>query len=162
MTPAGLLPLCPTCFDRVLAWSAAKCPSCAKDSAVAQCDSCQKSRAGAFVPEAATKDGSSGGAQRFVCSDCMEEMFESNVSDTMFNAVLTVGLSVVAVRYYGRFTFLPVVTVVLFAASLVCLAIWWQAAARRRTPKRWSTSAWKLFAKRVEKVIAKRPGARSR
>ena len=161
MTPAGLLPLCPTCFDRVLAWTAAKCPSCSKDSPVAECDGCQKSRAGAFVPEEAIKGGS-GGAQRFVCSDCMEEMLDSDSSDAMFNAVLAVGLSVVAVRYYGRFTFLPIATVVLFAASLLFLVLWWQAAARRRLPKKRMAATWKRFAARLEKAISKRPAARAR
>ncbi len=161
--PVGLAPLCPTCFDRVLAWNAAKCPACSKDTPVAQCDVCQQTRPGAFIPENATKKSdSSGGAERFICVDCMEKLLESEVSDAMFNAILAVALSVLAVRYYGRFTFLPIATVLCFLASLWCLGMWWHAATRKRVPSKKRDAAWSLFRRRVEKALAKRPGAHQR
>ena len=157
--PAGLMPLCPTCFDRAPAWTASRCPSCAKESAVAECDACQKSRAGSFVPDEA--GGGEGGAQRFVCVDCMETMLEGAESDAMWNAVFAVILTfLAAVRFYDRFTWVPPLAAVLFAVSLVALAAWMRAALRRRRPARLRVAAWKLFAKRVDKALSKRPGGR--
>ena len=103
-----------------------------------------------------------GGAQRFVCVDCMESMLDTNVSDAMFNAVLVVGLVVVAVRWYGRFSFLPVATIVLLAAAPVALFLWIRARSAQRNPKKSRTVACKLFARRVDKLLAKRPGAHRR
>jgi len=158
--PAGLLPLCPTCFDRAPAWTANRCPSCAKESTVAECDACQKSRAGAFVPEEA--GGGAGGAQRFVCVDCMEEMLERAESDAMWNAVFAVILTfLAAVRFYDRFTWVPAAAAVLFAVSLVALFAWLRATMRRRRPSKMRLAAWKLLARRVDKLLSKRPGARS-
>ncbi len=159
--PAGLMPLCPTCFDRAPAWTASKCPSCAKESAVAECDACQKSRAGSFVPEEA--GGGSGGAQRFVCVDCMEEMLESAESDAMWNAVFAVVLTfLAAVRFYDRFTWVPSAAAALVGLSLVALFAWLRAAMRRRRPSQMRVAAWKLLARRVDKLLAKRPGASTR
>ncbi|MSR46304.1 MAG: hypothetical protein EXS13_04460 [Planctomycetes bacterium] len=153
--PAGLLPLCPTCLHRVAAWTAAQCPACTDGSPVAECDACQKSRAGAFLPD----DGKSGGAQRFVCIDCMEEVLERHVSDSMFNAVLGVGLSVVAVRWYGRFPWLSALTFVLFAAALCALLLYLVARGRQRAPAKRKAGVLALFSKQVAKALSKRPGA---
>jgi hypothetical protein len=156
MAAAGLMPLCPTCLDRVPAWTAAKCPGCDGGSPVAECDLCQKSRAGAFLPE----DAKSGGAQRFVCVDCMEEQLETNVSDSMFNSVLACGLAIVAVRYYGRFSWLPAATIALFVAAVLSLGLWARARMRQRRPAKHAASVWGFLDGRVAAALKKRPGAR--
>lgn len=158
--PAGLLPLCPTCLDRVTAWSAAKCPSCGKGSPVGACDGCQKSRAGAVVPESALKE--QGGDARFACVDCMEGWLDANSSDAMFNAVLAVAFSLLAVRYPGRVPYQAAITIGLFALSIVAIVVWWRAAALRRAPARHVAPVWRLVGRRIEKAVAKRPAARAR
>ncbi len=156
MPAAGLLPLCPTCLDRVSAWTAAECPACRKGSPVAECDLCQKSRAGAFLPD----DARSGGAQRFTCVDCIDEQLEANVSDSMFNAVLACGLAIVAVRYYGRWTWLPAATIALFVAAAVSLVLWARARLRQKRPSKHASSVWSVLGARVAAAMKKRPGAR--
>lgn len=156
MPAAGLLPLCPTCFARVSTWTASECPECKSGSPVAECDLCQKSRAGAFLPESAK----SGGAQRFVCVDCIEERLETDVSDSMFNAVLAVGLSVVAVRWYGKWTFLPAVTIALFVAAVVALFLWLRARLRQSAPAKQKAGVFAFLGRKVEQALKKRPGGR--
>ena len=153
--PAGLAPLCPTCLDRALAWTAGSCPSCQKSSPVAGCDSCQKSRAGAFVPEDPKRPGADGGAQRFICVDCMEKLLESDVSDLMRNAALAVILAVVAVRFASH----PAFTYALFAASAACLVAWWLGADRRRAPAKHVGGVWRIMRRGIERALKKRRGA---
>ncbi len=156
--PSGLAPLCPSCLDRALAWTAAACPSCRKRSPVAACDHCRKSRAGSFLPEDAKSAAAAGGAQRFVCVDCMEQALERDVSDWMRNSAFAVVLTILAVRYTTQAAFVYV----LFAASLACLVFWWFAARDRREPARHARGVWNRLRRRVEREVSRRERAVAR
>ena len=148
--PSGLAPLCPSCLERVPAWTAGSCPSCRKSSTVAACDRCMRSRAGAFVPEA--PDGKDGGAQRCLCVDCMEKVLEDDVSERMRDTVIAVLVVGLVVWYRAKDWFVYA----LFAATAACFVAWWWAATIRREPAKHARAVGKLFRSRVERALRKR------
>lgn len=151
---SGLQPLCPSCLDRVAGWNAAACPSCQKSSDVTQCDYCQKTRAGAFLPDA----GKDGGAQRFVCGDCMHALLDEQNSERLRDTVLAVMM--LAVLVYRFPTAHPGFGYAIGAAALVCAFLWWKAAGQLRRPKARAGAVMAYFGKQVERAMKKRPGQR--
>src|SRR6185503_20447279 len=81
-----LAPLCPVCLQRVLAWSATRCPACQETAPLAPCDRCMRSRAGVFIPAGGMKE-LEGPQQPFLCRDCMEETLDDAV-DRRCNVVI--------------------------------------------------------------------------
>jgi hypothetical protein len=151
--PAGLAPLCPSCLDRALAWTAAKCPSCRKSSSVAACDACGKSRAGGFVPDDPKKP-EAGGAVRFLCVDCMERDLETEANDHLRNLLLAVALTVAAVWFSrdvarDRVALVSVIVGGLFLAAIGCLISWQLALRNAREPARHPVPVWNLFRRRI-------------
>jgi hypothetical protein len=153
---AGLAPLCPCCFQRVLAWEASACPECAAKSEISQCDRCNKSRAGAFVPDDPKHPDSSGGAQRFLCVDCMQQMLDEENSSWLFNTALAAAFLVVAIvrQVHQGFVY------ALLAVTAWCGATWFLAARRRSAPNKLRDATWARFRKAIDKAVAKRPGPR--
>jgi len=158
--PSDLAPLCPTCFERVVAWSAASCASCRKSSPVAACDDCLKSRAGSFLPVEGGKAGGAapGGAQRFLCVDCIERTLEGDVSERMRDSILAVGMTLLAI-YWARAH--PVFIYLLFGVTAVCLTFWWLAVRNRREPALRARGVRSLLRRRVERAIRRRERSRA-
>ena len=161
--PAGLAPLCPSCLDRALAWTAAKCPSCKKSSSVAACDACGKSRAGGFVADDPKKP-EAGGALRFLCVDCMESDLETEANDHLRNLLLAVALTVAAVWFsrdaaHDRLALVSTVVGVLFLSAIGCLISWQLALRNARDPARHPASVHALFRRRIARALRKKSRA---
>lgn len=152
--PSGLAPLCPSCFGRARAWTASSCPECKAASSVSSCDVCTRSRAGAFAPE--DEKGGDGGAQRFVCVECIEEILDTDVSDRMFHTFLGVAaLTLLTLRFEVH----PAFNVALIPVSVLCFAWWIRARLRQKRPARHLGSTWSLLRRRIAKAVSRRPGA---
>jgi hypothetical protein len=149
-------PLCPTCLQRVLNWSATACPACRETAPIAPCDSCKKSRAGAFIPASGFKE-LEGPQEPFLCRDCMEEALDARVEASLTWAIWGVAVVLFSVFWWK---WMPAWgTATAFVLTLASFALWFIAVQKRAKPGRSRPATLKFFAARIVKSIQGRAKA---
>src|SRR6266850_1246708 len=138
-----LAPLCPSCLQRVLAWTAARCPACQQSAAIAPCDRCGRSRAGALVPAGGIRE-LEGPQEPFLCRDCMEETLDDAVDSRCTEAIWAVAIVMFGVFWWKWMP--PWGTALAFALAFLALARWFLAARRQRAPGNARAGAQGFFA----------------
>jgi hypothetical protein len=151
-----LAPLCPTCFQRVLHWSATVCPGCRETATIAPCDSCRKSRAGAFLPPSGFRE-LDGAQAPFLCRDCMEEAFDARVEARLTEAIWGVAIVLFSVFWWKWMP--PWGTAAAFVLTLAALARWLAAIRKRAAPGSNRDATTKFLASRIVKAMKGRAKA---
>jgi hypothetical protein len=151
-----LAPLCPICLQRVLHWSATVCPGCRETATIAPCDSCRKSRAGAFVAPSGFKE-LEGAQSPFLCRDCMEEALEARAEARLTETVWGVAIVLFSVFWWK---WMPAWgTAAAFVLTLVALGRWFLAVRKRNAPGKSRDATTKFFAARIVKAMKSREKA---
>ena len=152
----SLAPLCPTCLQRVLNWSATVCPGCRETAPIAPCDRCKKSRAGAVLPSSGFRE-LEGAQPPFLCRDCMEEALDARVEARLTEAIWGTAIVLFSVFWWK---WMPAWgTATAFILTIVAFARWFYAIRKRNRPDANREGTMKFFAGQIVKAMRSRQKA---